>query len=272
MGYLGAFLEVIKFFQAADAADASAQQAKESKEMAAKYALEKMEIAAQIQDRADLLHEIWATYYLPCELATLNEICNEPIAVANIGVVAQRAVAEMIKIFTTTKKAQSYCISPQQVGTRLEMAVTTSVRQADMTSGLVRIAVQTEEARVNLLNAQRMADRINIINPGRGYDADTISALEAANTLYTGLAKEEAKTIEDSYKAMGRGIAMAVSSASDIYSSMPSGGNTKTSKLMSGANESESIANNSTLFQSVGQQGYRYTEPSIAAQNTGGGG
>lgn len=216
VGIIGAVVGVVGLLSSLSAADEADQLRRESQEKAAKYNLAKQQIAAQIQDRANAIHGVWTQYYLPCEIATVEEICSEPLVVANRGVVAQRAVGEMAKVFAVAKKAQQYCLPPQAVGLRMESDISLSIRQADMTAGLVRVAVQTEDARVALLNAQRMNDRMNIINPGRGHNASVTSALTAASSVYDGLAKETAKTIEDASYSVGRGVYGVISGAKEV--------------------------------------------------------
>lgn len=226
IGIAGLGISAVGLYENLSAAEDASRLGKESREKQAKYNLEKIKIAKQIQDRANQIHGIWITYYLPREIETINEICSEPLAIAHTKVVSQRAIAEISKVFAVAKKNQVYCLTPQQVGIRLESEVALSIRQADTTAGQVRIAVRTENARVNLLNKQRMASRINIINPGRRYAAETGSLLATAAAEYGALSKQESENIANASRAVGRSLAGAVTNGQEILKAVKTYGST----------------------------------------------
>jgi hypothetical protein len=224
--WAGLAVGAIGLFENLSAADNANALAKESKAKQAKYNLEKIKIAENIQFRADQIHNVWLSYYLPIELATVNEICSEPLVIANKEVAAQRARAEIAKIFAVAKRSQVYCLTPQQVGLRFESEVALNIRQAETTAGTIRVAVRTEEARVRLVNAQNLANRMNIINSGRGHDASSVAAVAAAAAEFEQLSKQQAKNIEDASRAVGRGLAGAFTSGQEIVKAAKNIGST----------------------------------------------
>jgi uncharacterized lipoprotein NlpE involved in copper resistance len=224
--WFGVAVGAIGLLNSLSAADDADILRRESQAKQAKYNLAKMEIAANIQARADAIFGVWQSYYLPVELDTLNEICSEPEAIANKLVVAQRARAELAKIYAVAKKQQAYCLTPQQIGLRLESEVSLSIRQAETTAGVIRSAVRTEEARVRLVNAQNLTNRMNIINSGRQHNASSVAALAAASAEYDQLSKAQAQNIADASRAVGRGLAMAVTNGQEILKSAKNIGST----------------------------------------------
>jgi hypothetical protein len=204
---------IASLFGAWDAQEQNAQaikEAKEQREKQAKFTKAKLEISQSIQDRANAIHSVWQSNYLPCELETLNEICAEPDVVANEAVVAQRAIAEAAKIFATKKRKAVYCLAPQQVGQRAEVEFVLSTEQADLATGLVRAQIEAERGRVRLLNAQNLQNRMNIINPGRGHSAGVANGLNALSDLYSGLIKDSQSAIDNAAKTQGRAIASLI--------------------------------------------------------------
>jgi hypothetical protein len=182
----------------------------------AQFNKEKLEIADQIQARADAIIGVWTGSYLPVELATLAEVCSEPVEVARIALVSQRARGEIAKIYEIARRKELYCLTPQQVGLRLESEIMIATKQADTTAGLIRTVIKQEEARVVLVNAQRMSNKINMINPGRSQIAASTSALMAAASQYDKLSKEAAKNVEDAAYSIGRSVQAAVSNGSEL--------------------------------------------------------
>jgi hypothetical protein len=218
-GVVSAGIGLTSLFSAWDAQEQNTlaiTEAKEQREKQAKFTKAKLEISQSVQDRANAIHSVWQSNYLPCELATLNEICAEPDVVANEAIVAQRAIAEAAKIFATKKRKAVYCLAPQQVGQRAEAEFVLSTEQADLASGLVRAQIEAERGRVRLLNAQNLQNRMNIINPGRGHSAGVTNGLAALSDLYSGLIKDSQSAIDGAARTQGRAIASLIDTGEQL--------------------------------------------------------
>jgi len=171
-------------------------------------------IAQQIQDRANQLHAVWAEQYLPCELATLAEVCAEPKQVADLFVTAQRAAVEVTKRFGMARQKALYCMSASCVGARCELEYMLARDQARAEAWQANAAMRAEEARVELANAQRLNNRIAMINPGRGGTAVAANALASAAKIYDGLAQQAAGAFSGALATAGRFLQGAFSGIS----------------------------------------------------------
>lgn len=209
-------LNTISSMSSADAADALRRQ-QEAKQ--AKYNLERQKLAAQIQARADAIFSVWANNYLPVELATLNEIASATIDTARVALVSQRARGEIAKIYAVAKKHKVYALAPQQIGQRLESEIVIATKQADTTAGLVRTMVKQEQARAKLVNAQQLANQMNIINAGRGNTVATTSTLISLAKEYGRLSDEAGKNIDEASRVVGRGLFGAVNGSMEVVKS-----------------------------------------------------
>jgi hypothetical protein len=141
-------------------------------------------IARRIQNRADGIYNIWQTNYLPCELATLAEICNQPLYVPQYEAVKQRAIAAVKSQFAAVRKQATYCLDAQCVGQKCEIDRTIDLEEARSVGFAIQAAYRAEESRKDLKDAQRLNDRLNVSNVGRGYVANSNSALNSAAQLF----------------------------------------------------------------------------------------
>lgn len=173
-------------------------------------------IAQQIQDRANQLHAVWAEQYLPCELATLAEVCAEPKQVADLFVTAQRAAVEVTKRFGVARQRALYCLPASCLGQRCETEYMLARDQARAEAWQANAAMRAEEARVELANAQRLNNRMAMINPGRGGTAVAANALGSAAQIYDGLAKQAAGAFNGALATAGRFIQGAASGIGNI--------------------------------------------------------
>jgi len=173
-------------------------------------------IAQQIQDRANQLHAVWAEQYLPCELATLAEVCAEPKQTADLFVTAQRAAVEVTKRFGMARQKALYCISASCVGARCELEYMLARDQARAEAWQANAAMRAEEARVELSNAQRLNNRMAMINPGRGGTAVAANALASAAKIYDGLAQQAAGAFNGALATAGRFIQGAATGISRL--------------------------------------------------------
>jgi hypothetical protein len=220
--WAGLAISAFGLYTSMSAADNNDRLRRQEEEKRAKYDKERLQIAAQIQDRADAVFNVWTSYYLPVELATLGEVCSEPEEVARTALVSQRARGEMAKIYAVARRRELYCLNPQQVGLRLESEILIATKQADTTSGLVRTAVKREEARAALVNAQNKSNKINMINPGRAQVAASTSALVAAARNYEKLSKEAALNVQDAAHGVGRGVQATISNGAELLKGVKS--------------------------------------------------
>lgn len=179
------------------------------------------EIADQIQGRANALHGVWQNSYLPCELAVLAEICGEPEQVANTFVHEQRAVASVTKKFSVARQQMEYCMPSACVGAKYEGNYLLAREQARAESWQAQIAKRTEIARVDMANAQRLENRINITTIGRNGAAKTAGAGAGAGEIYRNLAEQSASAFNSAAKVAGRVVQM-------ISSKLTSGSGDKT--------------------------------------------
>jgi hypothetical protein len=170
-------------------------------------------IAQRIQDRADELHGVWSGSYLPCELATLSEICSEPKRVADLNLVAQRAIAEVSKRFSVARKKALYCMPANCVGASCEIETRMAVDQARSEAWQAQASMRAEEARIDVINAQRLNNRINIIATGRNGTSQASSALSAAAGIYGKLAEQAAGAFNGAIATAGRFAAMSANGA-----------------------------------------------------------
>lgn len=212
----GLGLNAYSTYNSMSSADNADKLRRQQEAKQAKYNLERQKLAGMIQERADEIFNVWTGNYLPVEQATLNEICNETIEVARVALVSQRARGEIAKIYAVAKKHRVYSLAPQQVGQRLEADIMISTKQADTTAGLVRTMVKQEQARAKLVNAQRLANRMNIINAGRGNTVAVTNALAAVAKEYGRLSEEAAKNVNDASYVVGRGLFGAVNGSMEI--------------------------------------------------------
>jgi hypothetical protein len=213
---IGLGLNLWSSWQAIDNTETARREAKAQREKEVKFSLEKLKIAQNVQSRADQIHSVWRDHYLPCEIATVNEICSVPDAVANEAVVAQRAVAEVAKVFATKKRSAIYCLSPQHTGARAEVEFKISTEKADLAAGLVQQQVAAERARVTLLNNQNMQNRMNVINPGRGHAANVGDSLLKLSDIYSGLIRDSDEALANAARTQGRALASLVSTGEDL--------------------------------------------------------
>jgi len=168
-------------------------------------------IADQIQARANDLHNIWQGSYLPCEIALLDEICSEPIRTANTFAHERRAVVGSTAKFSLAKQQLDYCISPACVGARYEGLYQLSVEQARSEGWVAQIAKRTEVARIDVINGQRLNNRMNISVLGRNGVPNTVAAGAGAAALYQNLADQAAAAFNSASKVAGRVLQMAQS-------------------------------------------------------------
>jgi hypothetical protein len=201
---------------AAAANKAATKEKREQQEKQAKFELAKAQIASQIQGRANEIHSVWTTHYLPQELATLAEICSEPDVLPNIALVSQRAAAEVAKTFAMNTKIATYGVSPQHIGVRAEIAFDMATKHADLLAGVTMSQVQAERRRVDLVNKQNRENRMNIINAGRNNRVGVESGLKATAAMYSDLSKDAADAIGKAGYVQGRAISSLVTQGEEI--------------------------------------------------------
>ena len=161
------------------------------------------EIAQQIQDRANALHDVWANHYLPCELATLKEVCNEPVKTTNHASIYADETAAVLRRFSlaaaTELAARPNCVRlPCETSTAFALDIQRS--QVWQANG----AMRASEAKVVVQNAQRIANKINMVNVGRHGAATASGALEAAAKIYKNIADQATGAFNSALATAGR--------------------------------------------------------------------
>lgn len=168
-----------------------------------------LEILQEIQSRENEIHNAWVSNYLPCELATLDEVSAAPKQVVDIRTTASLAINSISQQYakatadTLAFQAEN-CIN--DVCGPYNRLLTAKVRsQSWQTQGELRY----EEARVELQNADRLNNRIVMIAPGRNGLAQANSSLAAAAKMYGEIARQaDAAKGGDKY-ALGRVLEFA---------------------------------------------------------------
>lgn len=212
----GLGLNLYGAYESSQAAAASAAERKKIAEKQAQYNLAKTTIAKAVQDRSNEIIGVWSGYYLPREVATVNEVCSEPVENANLDMAKYVALGEVIKVYANAKKAKTLCVAPQQIGIRQEVEVLMSIKQAQHISATQRLAVKTENARVRMKNQQRLNNKINMINAGRGHGAHSTGVLEAAAREYSDLSKQLDKDLSTAAYVMGRSLNGLVTAGQEV--------------------------------------------------------
>jgi hypothetical protein len=163
----------------------------------------------RVQDRANQIHNVWTGNYLPCELQTLAEIDAVPKLIVAVGTISASGLN------TTTQAYAQATHDIAEAGTEMcysDACGTTnrmSVARAKSQSWRIQGDLRYEETRVDSQNAQRLNDRITMINPGRNGLANALNAMGAASAIYASVAEQaEAAKGSDAY-AKGRMINFA---------------------------------------------------------------
>lgn len=161
-------------------------------------------IAQRIQDRADELHSIWKNSYLECELKTAAEICAEPKVEPQSILASIKANAEISKQFSIAKQNALYCIDSQCHGSRCDTERKFAIAQSRSSAWQVNASINQEIARADLKNAQRLNNRILMLNAGRNGVANASSALAQASQIYQQQSQAAAAGFNGAMATLGR--------------------------------------------------------------------
>lgn len=160
-------------------------------------------IARRIQDRADENHALWRDFYLDKELRTVNELDAAPIRVASYGAVRQRVEAQYRVMLDRAEADALYCLDDQCVGARCDITREMALRGAALTSYGVEAAFRAEDARVELLNRQRIADRLTVLAHGRQVHHASTAQLTAAIQQSQFAAQQAAGAFNGAMQSLG---------------------------------------------------------------------
>jgi hypothetical protein len=160
-------------------------------------------IARRIQDRADESHRIWKDFYLPKELATVEELDQVPLRTANLGAVRQRAEAQYRGMLDRAKADALLCLDSQCVGARCDISREMELRAAGLAAYGVEAALRAEETRVDLQNRQRVADKLTILAHGRQVHHNSAAALGTAVAASQMAAQQSAGAFNGAVSALG---------------------------------------------------------------------
>lgn len=216
IGVIGLVSSMSAADSAAAASSSATKEKREQQEKQAEFELAKNKIAQQIQGRANEIHNIWTSYYLPQELVTLAEVCSEPEVQPNLALVSQRAIAEASKKFSLARRSATYGLNPQHVGVRAEVEFDIATQQADTISGLVLKVVKAERERVNVVNKQNLDNRMAMINAGRGHTVNVSSGLNEAAKMYSDLSKDAQQAIANAGYVQGRALHTLVEQGKEV--------------------------------------------------------
>jgi len=167
-----------------------------------------LQILADIQSRLNQVHVVWANDYLPCELTTLALVCGKAKQTTNISYVAAQASAETTKQYaiagnSITEQMSEACFAPDcNFDNRLAVA------KARSESWKIQGALRFDESRVDIENASRMNDKLNMIAPGRNGVVAAANSLMAVAKIYEELAQQAAAAKDSDRYAQGRGLEM----------------------------------------------------------------
>jgi hypothetical protein len=175
-----------------------------------------LKLQQRVQDRANLLHSVWTNNYLNCELQTLAEVAAVPHQAVNIGVITTQGFNATAQAYAQARsdiaEAQTEMCYSDACGTTNRL----SVAEAKAKSWRVQGDLRYDELRVDDANAQRLNDRITMINPGRGGLAAAMSAMQASQAIFASVAAQaEASKGSDDY-AKGRILEFAKSNLGTI--------------------------------------------------------
>lgn len=160
-------------------------------------------IAQRIQDRADENHQVWRDFYYPKELTTVNEITSEPVRTVVYGAVRQRVEAQYRGMMDTARADALFCVDNQCAGARCDISREMDLRAASLTAYGVEAAIRAEEARVEVLNRQRRADRLSVLSHGRQVHHNSTTALQGAMSQYQFAAQQAAGAFNGAVSALG---------------------------------------------------------------------
>jgi hypothetical protein len=161
-----------------------------------------LELLQKIQNRENVIHNVWAGNYLSCELDTLNRVASRPKLAVDIDTVASSAINGVNQGFATAiddiiELQSKFCIS-DNCGPYARIISSRTRSQSWQVQGDLRY----EEGRVALENAQRINDRISMISPGRNGVAQAGNALLAASKILGDIARQgDAAKSGDRYAA-----------------------------------------------------------------------
>jgi hypothetical protein len=174
-----------------------------------------LQILSDIQSRLNQVHAVWSNDYLPCELTTLALVCNKAKQTTNISYVAAQASAETTKQYaiasnSIAEQMAEACFTPEcNFDNRL------SVAKARSESWKIQGALRFDETRVDIENASRINDKLNMIAPGRNGVVAAANSLMAVAKIYEEMAQQAAAAKDSDRYAQGRGIEMLKGLASN---------------------------------------------------------
>jgi hypothetical protein len=174
-----------------------------------------LQILSDIQSRLNQVHSVWSGNYLPCELTTLALVCNKAKQATDISYVAAQASAETSKQYaiagnSITEQMNEACFTPDcNFDTRLAVA------KARSESWKIQGALRFDETRVDVENASRINDKLNMIAPGRNGVVAAANSLMAVAKIYEEMAQQAAAAKDSDRYAQGRGVEMLKGLASN---------------------------------------------------------
>ena len=160
-------------------------------------------IARRIQDRDDEKHAVWKNVYFPHEQATVAEIAARPMRTPAYAAVAQRVTAQYRSQIDRAKADALFQLDAQCVGARAEAIRSLELHGAGLTAYGVEAALRAEEARTDVINAQRTADRLTVLSHGRQVHHQSGTALQGAIQQAQFAAQQAAGAFNGALSALG---------------------------------------------------------------------
>lgn len=164
---------------------------------------------AKIQNRANMIHGVWAGSYLNNEMQTLAVIANEPKETVNIALQANTALADINQAYAGVASSTLEVMAEMCFTDACGPSNRTRVAKAKSQGWHAQANLRYEEIRVDESNAQRLNNRMAMIAPGRNGAVLSINALVAAGEIFGSIARQAEAAKGGSEYAAGRGIALA---------------------------------------------------------------
>lgn len=151
---------------------------------------------------AEEAREYWKTTYVPCERATVQEICAEPKYELQYDRTSGRYVAAVRKSFGAIND-RIRCTGRYCTGLTAAMIKDIAVQEAIAISDATNFAYRVEEDRKEAKDAVRWSRRMEALAMGRDLNKTAITANAAASDIAGNLSKQASAGADGAWQGVG---------------------------------------------------------------------